>query len=660
MLLPVSCRRSPVGAAVVAILLAVLIGGISSVATHAAPARGARPAAPRANRVPGIAPPVPIPPGLPSQAPQQSKPPELTSDGDGPPISITCVGAQVPAVVHVAAVIPEQQEAPNPAHPGQALHAGPGAPGTQPASTGVSPIACRYDWDFGDPDGKWNHLPGWNAAHIYDVPGKYTITLFVTEPSGKVHRRTTWVRVAPNDRRKVYVSSDGNDQLDGATPGRAVHTPQRAFQLGHMDAEVLFRKGDVWNFDRPLILEGHNLHVGNWADPNAAPTDQLPLMQRVAGPPKQPSIFYLTGNSRDVVFDGLAFDSPWGLESEYGAKAVPARAFTIGGTNVAVRWCHFNNVSDACNTELKPTGFLMQDNVCTTNIREYGYWGVGTDHVLIGNVMTESHQQHLMRCSQPGVTRLLIAYNDLSRRGIAKGSIELRCANWFYVADNHIDGGSMRVGPQDDGLDKNQYPDWPNIKCTWGVVQDNRLDRIFMHVRLGTEHVVVRDNCIHMDDGAWQICVLGQKPGWDDVRKIIDVTIENNTAINNGTKGNFIYITGKPQGLVVRNNLFIAPHLRENGGYGGSVAVLDNTMSGDILFEGNVYPTHGGEIHHIGKTEIHMTDWANQPKVKGDRYADLQVDANDNPPANTSVGAKLGTDKTERDAKKAAQGMAKP
>ncbi len=63
--------------------------------------------------------------------------------------------------------------------------------------------------------------------------------------------------------------------------------------------------------------------------------------------------------------------------------------------------------------------------------------------------------------------------------------VELRTAYWFYVAGNHVDGGTMRVGPMDN--DQEYYPrDWREIRCTWGVVQDNRLDRVFVNIRLGT------------------------------------------------------------------------------------------------------------------------------------------------------------------------------
>jgi len=43
-----------------------------------------------------------------------------------------------------------------------------------------SPIDANFQWNFGDPNGEYNTLPGFNASHIYTSPGDYTITLTVT------------------------------------------------------------------------------------------------------------------------------------------------------------------------------------------------------------------------------------------------------------------------------------------------------------------------------------------------------------------------------------------------------------------------------------------------------------------------------------------------
>ena len=262
--------------------------------------------------------------------------------------------------------------------------------------------------------------------------------------------------------------------------------------------------------------------------------------------------------------------------------------------------------------------------------------------MIVGNTMAHSRQEHEIRCSEPGITRLLIAYNDLSRPNNNKGGIELRKAHWFYVAHNHIDGGTMRVGPQDDPNIKAQFPNWASIKCDWGVIEDNRFDRIWVHVRLGSEHIMVRNNSVHVDDAEWAYIVACEKPGFDDVRKVVDLTIENNTAINTGTRGRFLFVQGRPVGLVVRNNLFVAPRLREGGAAAGRSSRPTRSMAGFAEIQGNVYPAGPGGTHVAGKSDVSRQEWASKPMVKGERYQDVRLDPDDNPPANLVRGRGWG------------------
>ena len=76
-----------------------------------------------------------------------------------PEIEVTCASTMVPAVVHM-----------------QALGKIPGA------ASDPNLVKNRYHWNFGDPAGRWNSLTGFNAAHVYDKPGSYTVN---TQPGEK-------------------------------------------------------------------------------------------------------------------------------------------------------------------------------------------------------------------------------------------------------------------------------------------------------------------------------------------------------------------------------------------------------------------------------------------------------------------------------------------
>lgn len=559
-----------------------------------------------------------------------------TPAADVPPIEVTCAGSMAPLAVHVHALgeNPETNDDPALVH-------------------------NRYEWDFGDAAGRWNRLGGFNAAHVYNRPGTYVVTLTVTNPAGRVTRREVKVHVAPDTRRRVFVSStSGDDTNTGLHERSAVKTAGRAFALAGNNTAVLFRAGETFDIPETIKLKARNLLVGAYgaklsdgakrghersprplaplngkaalktppADRDAPPP--MPVLRKIEG--KSKSMFFVDGKSRDVVVQGVLFDSVFTLDGKHGDKKVPARAFTVGGVNVAVRGCAFRNLTDAVNTEQKPTGVLVQDNTMGDELRGYGVWGEGRDHVYVGNTMTHSRQEHLIRTSGPGVRRLLIAHNDLSRPDNKKGSIELRRAEWFTVAANRIAGGTLRVGPQEQ--DPKKVPDWADMKCRFGVVEGNRLENVFVNVRLGTEHLAVRNNAIAYDNGE-AILIECVKPGYDHVRRVVDLTIERNTATNAAARGKFLKVSGRAAGIRLKNNLYVAPNLKCESVHAAAVDVRDKDLSGFTEIDGNVWPATAGPPHRVAEQGVAPAAWNNAPQVGADRCADASSDR--------SAGAKI-------------------
>ena len=58
------------------------------------------------------------------------------------------------------------------------------------------PLTALYEWDFDDPSGDYDTLVGWSAAHVYDEPGTYTLTLKVTNHNGLSDVASVQVHVA--------------------------------------------------------------------------------------------------------------------------------------------------------------------------------------------------------------------------------------------------------------------------------------------------------------------------------------------------------------------------------------------------------------------------------------------------------------------------------
>src|SRR5207249_3748101 len=76
---------------------------------------------------------------------------------------------------------------------------------------GGTALTAKFEWDFGDDGSKYNNLVGFNAAHIYDKAGTYTITLTVTNEGGKSDSVTRTVSIAADNRKTIYVDANGSD-----------------------------------------------------------------------------------------------------------------------------------------------------------------------------------------------------------------------------------------------------------------------------------------------------------------------------------------------------------------------------------------------------------------------------------------------------------------
>ena len=122
----------------------------------------------------------------------------------------------------------------------------------------------HYEWDFGDPaSGTWsagrqnldgtypskNTATGYVAAHVYENPGTYTITLYVTDTAGQTHTYQQDVEVTAFSGTTYYVSSsEGNDANNGQSPSSPLRTLAAArTKLTSGNTRFLFKRGDSWN-----------------------------------------------------------------------------------------------------------------------------------------------------------------------------------------------------------------------------------------------------------------------------------------------------------------------------------------------------------------------------------------------------------------------------
>ncbi len=404
-------------------------------------------------------------------------------------------------------------------------------------------LSAKYEWNFGDNDAKWNTLAGWNAAHVYDQPGTYTITLRVTNSAGKIATTSTNVTIAESTRRVVYISNDGSDANGGTSRDKAVKSFDKALSLASSDTEILFKRGDRFTTDTGARISGRNVVIGAYG------AGSRPVL-KYTGPADFMTILAVADTSQDVSISGLAFDMHFSdLENKNRPNAIGA-----AGVNVTVRDNEFINIGYGINANGKPRGLMVVDNVAPREeaIRSYLVWAQGSDISIIGNEVANSTREHNIRVG--GADRVLIAHNDLSNTTrevsgdrIYKGTVTIHKGSYVYISRNKLSGGPVAVGPLGggDGLKS------PSDRWNWAVIEENEFDTR-LQVDHGASHVMVRGN-VFADTGRSPVEVNG----WNSTYKrgTSDVRIHDNVALASGRT--FVETAGgEVEALKQSNNQF--------------------------------------------------------------------------------------------------------
>jgi PKD repeat protein len=462
-----------------------------------------------------------------------------------------------------------------------------------------SMVTADVSWDFGDPLGSWNHLRGFNAAHVYDEPGSYAITLTLVDQDGAVATASAAVTVLAAARTPVHVSPAGDDANDGATPGSAVRTMARAAELVGDATAILFERGAVHPVPAGMWVGCDDVLVGAYGD------GPRPLLWWQGPELTSAAMIHVDAAAGRVTVQDL----------EFGSAAVPGnqivRAINAGGSAVTVRRCGFGAVSYAIRAAGSPAGVMSADNQAGA-LGAYFVWGEGTDHCHVGNVVAGSIDEHNMRFL---AERVLVSGNDLTN--LAKRTIWCLDGGWAWVAGNRLTGGALVIGPrpQDEG-------GW-----THAVVESNRLAGESMIVRHGSAHVRLSSNLIQRD-AAPAIDVWGYDGAMD--RTCSDVRVLHNTIINLAPSGRGVSIGLDTAAVVVANNMYLAPHL-ETGSQGTANAfVADDSLDG-ACFAGNLWAEPavvgwGNGWHYLwpywSDPVGYRTpeEWAALPGTQGERY----------------------------------------
>lgn len=448
---------------------------------------------------------------------------------------------------------------------GQAIH----VHGTSSSLGSGSPQNALYEWDFGDSGSSYNTLQGFNAAHHYASPGTYTIKLTITNQDGKRSSTSLSVKVTSDTRRRIYVSSSGSDSNSG-TQSNPIKSWAKANSMLDKNMEILFRRGDTFDAYGTFDVRDDNVVVGAYGSGSS------PVIRWAADASGYPTIISPKGD--DVTIRDLTFTSD---------TRNPPQAIRPSGNNTTIRGNVFRKLGYAINGNNKPNGLLVQHNSApdVSGIESYFVWGEGSDHVYLGNKVANSREEHAIRVV--GADRVLIWDNDLTNTvgqtsgdNTLKGTLTLHKGSYFWVARNELNSGPVAIGPlgNADGLrDK-------SARFRYGVLDGNTVNTK-VYIDHGAERIMFRNNVIN--SGETGIYVEGRNSSYG--RTTSDVAVLNNTVVNKASTGRFISVEKDAIGVILANNLYVAPNLTTGSGASASVYVADDGLSSFKFIGNNVW-----------------------------------------------------------------------
>lgn len=455
-------------------------------------------------------------------------------------------------------------------------------------------LTAHYHWDFGDTTSTSRHntLVGWNAGHVYDTPGTYTVRLTVTNHQGGQASATLQVNVTASNRTPIYVASTGNDQNNGTTQATAVRTPARAQALLGNDKAIYFRRGDTFNMTGSLTINQSNVLIGEYGN-GAKPVLLWPSSPDAGGA----AIIQINHPANNVMVQNLTLDSA-GAASMYTVRGV-----NVAGNKITFRGCHFDDVSDAFNAEHDVFGWMTMDNT-TDEIGGYYAWAEGNDHVHVGVTVGGSMGQHNFRFG--GVERVLVANSNLTNN--VKSCIWAMLGSHAYITGNTFNNGPVGIGPH-------QNLGGTGDRFLWAVVENNVTHDDQINVQHGAENVFIRNNVIHSNWGnGFEIYARGDGAYASRVAK--NIHIVNNTVVNPGEGGRFMWIHKNPVNMVVANNIYVAPNLRTGAHQTANVFIEADNISG-MTFKNNFWsdPAQvgwGNGWHYVWGYWSHADGYKNQ------------------------------------------------
>lgn len=454
-------------------------------------------------------------------------------------------------------------------------------------------LTANYQWNFastaGQSKGLWSTLKGFNAAHVYDSPGKYDIKLTRTDIKGKIDTFTASINVAPDTRTKIYCTpfGDNSNSNNGQNSAFPVTVNRAQSILATSDnITIVLQNGQAYNTTGTLFTLGRTNQMITSMSYGGSTSTIPALCQFNLAPTQGPrSMFKVLSSALNPVIQNLTISrsyTPSGDSQSQSDQGVEI----IGPTNTLIRKITFlkSGTGVVCDNVNRTTRYVLMQECTGPNrdsINQYLCFVTGQDMVFLGNTVVNSLRAHVLRLSQH--SRTLVAYNNLTdgdhgqldQFDVVRTPLSIQQGVDFYAYANTLSaditatdstpGLSKTLGAVSAGAlrEGNGHRDQYLLNC---VLEANTINAK-IDVQTGTSGLMIRNNIIDRTDS--QNVNINGLSGNDEAglpynRVTTNVSILNNTIRDNGKTGTLFRIGDAIDNLEIVNNHGLAANIGTN------------------------------------------------------------------------------------------------
>ncbi len=472
-----------------------------------------------------------------------------------------------------------------------------------------------YEWDFGDPSsGDWiygvegrskNHAAGPLVAHVYEVPGMYTVLLDVRDAWG-VHHYFQDLEVLPYPgsgwEHTYYVAEDGNDANDGSLehPWRTV---DRAFSMALPSTRLLFKRGDEFAVNQVIrtTVDGP-VHVDAYGEGKKPHFIAGPLFHENV---TYDSMFYVRHD--DWSFMNLNITGAWnGLDLLAGGPIIKpidwARntlMFKVDAgwsrNGLESSFSSYTTIYECTNGPTESVGSTVFNSRHSAILGSHFHDAKSSHNFYTLSTFKNVYSNNLIERAGGGRHNIRICGADAGNNFIAKYNV---------IADNMINAGtwlSLYISP--------------NVNNLLQVMEDTLIERNVVYntsqyallIGPGVDGITVRNNL--MDGSVWM------KKRDDDIHPLTldqeDVLIEHNTLLKTNLEGVSVIELLNPlaKRISIRNNILhsVFPH-----GAALVYHIADFELLNEVTTDHNVlHVPHSEDVVRFayGEYSMNMMQW---------------------------------------------------